>query len=931
MRKIFLSVLTAMIATVSFGQNQALPTDPNTRIGVLDNGLTYYIRHNELPENRAEFYIAQKVGAVLEEESQRGLAHFLEHMAFNGTANYPGKSMLDYLEKNGVKFGTNVNAYTGIDETVYMLLDVPTTNPGLVDSCLLVLHDWSSFISLEEEEIDKERGVILEELRSRDNADQRMLQKTLPIMYPNSNYGNRLPGGLPEVVANFEYQTLRDYYKKWYRPDLQGIIVVGDIDVDKIENRIKEMFADITLAEDATPRTYFPVEDNIEPIVAIASDPEASNYSLMVFYKHDAIPYEAKNSLEYFLLSYITNMVTTMSNYRYQDITKQAEPPFVYGYSYYGNYYVSPTKDAWTNVAMPKNADGIDEAMSTIIKENKRIQQYGFTNSEYERAKAEFMKNLDSQYAEREKQKNGHYVDECLDNFLHGEPMMGIENEYAMYSQLIPNIPLEAINSFTKELIRTDNIVICLNAPEIEGETLPTEEELIAIMDNANQEEVEPYEEFVSDEPILSELPKAGSVKKQKQLDIFDATEITLSNGIRVIIKPTDFKQDEILMTSYSLGGTSTMSLDDATTINVINELSTIGGLGNFSATDLPKVLAGKKVSVTPYIGNMTYGLRGSCSPKDLETMMQMMYLYLTDTRYDEEAFKSFITRYQAMLENMANDPMSTLQDSLSALLFDSHPFRASLKVDDIDEIDYKLALELYEQCFSNVSNFVFTFTGNINTEEFIPLAEQYLGSLPKSKGKAKYGDNVATITSGSANCIYDKAMSTPVTTILMAYSGKMDYTLENSVYMNAFSDIMDIIYTEKVREDEGGTYGVSTSGDIMSMPEKKYIFQIFFQTNAEIKDKLIGIIKDELDKMATEGPDPVILNKVKDYLVKHHQEQVKENRYWLNVIDSYYIDNLDNHSDYLEIVNGITAEKMRDFAKQVISNDLKELIQVGK
>ena len=650
--------MVAMFGLNSFAQ-MAMPTpmDPNVRYGKLDNGMTYYIRHNEKPENRADFYIAQKVGSVLEEENQRGLAHFLEHMAFNGTTNLPGMTLRNYLQSRGVKFGENLNAYTAIDETVYMVTNVQTDLPGLVDTCLLILHDWSSFIALEGDEIDNERGVILEEERTTGGANRRVMETLLPRMYPGSPYGERLPIGTREVIANFTYQDIRDYYNKWYRPDLQGLIIVGDIDVDAIEARIKEMFADIPAPVNPAERTRFMIEDNEEPIVAVASDAELTSYRLNVYYKQDATPDSLKNSLDYWLADYMLSLVSSMQINRLQELVQKPNPPFVNGYSYYGDYYVSPTKEAWTSAVTAKDAEGIDEAMTALVAENKRMQQYGFTASEYERAKADFMKSVESAYEERNNTENSKYFDACLAHFLSNEPMMGIEMEYQIYQQIIPNIPLEVINSLANQLITENNIVITLSAPKKEGEVLPTEEELLAMFNNANAMEVEPYEEEVFDGPMIAELPKAGKVKKETANETFGTTEWTLSNGMKVIYKQTTFKEDEIRMSAYSTGGLSALPQDDPYTLQNLGEIITLGGVGEFSAIDLPKVLAGKKVSVSPYISTYSEGMSGICSPKDLETMMQLIHLYFTAPRADQEVFESTMERRKAMLKNMELNP----------------------------------------------------------------------------------------------------------------------------------------------------------------------------------------------------------------------------------------------------------------------------------
>lgn len=931
MKKILLSVLfVAAMAISSFAQ-QAMPCpmDPNVRVGKLDNGLTYYIRHNEKPAQRADFYIAQKVGSVLEEESQRGLAHFLEHMAFNGTTNLPGMTLREYLQSRGIKFGENLNAGTGIDQTVYMVTNVPTDIPGLVDTCLLILHDWSSFIALEEAEIDNERGVILEELRTREDANERMMKAILPTMYPNSPYANRLPGGLPEVVANFEYQTLRDYYHKWYRPDLQGLIIVGDIDVDAIEARIKEMFADIPAPVDPAPRPQFMIEDNDETIVAIASDPEATNYRVNLYYKQEATPDSLKNDINYWISQYMLGIISSMEINRLREITQKANPPFIYGYSYYSNYYIAPTEDAWCSVAMAKDAAGIDEAITALVKENKRMAQFGFTASEYERAKADFQKQIESMYNERNNTENDKYVNECLENFLSNEPMMGIETEYALYQQVIPSLPLEVINMVAAQIIPENNLVITVTAPQKEGETLPTVEEILAVYAVADAAEVEPYKEETFDGPMIEKMPKPGKIKAEADMPEFDAKVLTLSNGMKVYYKKTTFKEDEIRFTASSWGGLSVLPQDDYITLSNLDDVITLGGVGNFSATDLPKVLAGKKVRVSPYISHISEGMRGNCSPKDLETMMQLIYLYFTAPRADEEAFQSYAQRTKAALENAELNPMTTFSDSLVKVLYGNHPLRLRTKVEDIDKIDYAKAMEYYKKSFADPKNFTFYFVGNIDEETFKPLVEQYLASLKKGKGKNKWNDIGLGISEKDIVCHYEKEMQNPKVTIYMTLNGPMEYNYRNEIYMSVLSDIMDIYYTRTIREDEGGTYGVGVYGSVMDKPTDAFIFLIAFDTNREMYEKLMGKVHEGLNDVATNGPAQEDLTKVVENLYKKRAEQKEENSFWISAMSALVEDNMDIDAEFDDIVKSITPQTIADFAKEVLKGYNKEVVQL--
>ena len=931
MKKLILSVLfVATMAVTSFAQMaMPCPMDPNVRIGKLDNGMTYYLRHNEKPAKRADFYIAQKVGSVLEEENQRGLAHFLEHMAFNGTTNLPGMMLRESLQSRGIKFGENLNAGTGIDQTVYMVTNVPTDIPGLVDTCLLILHDWSSFIALQEEEIDNERGVILEELRTREDANERIMKEILPVMYPNSPYANRLPGGLPEVVANFEYQTLRDYYHKWYRPDLQGLIIVGDIDVDAIEARIKEMCADIPTPVNPAPRPQFMIEDNVEPIVAIASDPEATNYRVNLYYKSDATPDSLKNDMSYWMGQYVLSIISQMQINRLQEITKKPNPPFIYGYSYYSNYYVAPTKDAWCSMAMAKDAAGIDEALTALVTENKRMSLFGFTPSEYERAKADFLKQIENQYNERNNTENRQYVNECLNNFLSNEPMMGIEIEYTYYQQIVPNLPLEAINMYAQQLITEDNLVITVTAPKKDGETLPTKEEILKAYEAAQATEVEPYKEEVFEGPIVANMPKPGKIKKEADMPEFDAKVMTLSNGMKVIYKKTTFKEDEIRFTANSWGGISALPQKDFITLQELSDVITLGGVGNFSAIDLPKVLAGKKVRVTPYIGNYSEGMNGNCSPKDLETMMQLIYLYFTAPRSDQEAFQSYSQRIKAALENQELNPMTTFSDSLIMVLYGNHPLRMRMKAADVDNINYAEAMEFYKNRFADPNNFTFYFVGNIDENTFKPLVEQYLASLKKNKRKESWKDINLGISEKSIICHYEKEMQNPKVTIYMTINGQMEYNYRNQIYMDALGDIMDIYYTRTIREEEGGTYGVGVMGQLSERPKNAYLFLVAFDTNADMYEKLMNKVREGFNDVATNGPAQEDLTKVVENLYKKRAEEQEENSYWLDAIETFDEDKINIDAEFDAIVKSITPQTIADFAKEVLKGYNKEVVQL--
>ena len=913
-RKTLIAVFLMVSAGAAFAQQMPpIPTDPNVRIGKLDNGLTYYIRHNELPENQVDFYIAQKVGSILEDDNQRGLAHFLEHMCFNGTTNFPGDLLREYLEQNGVKFGVNLNAYTSVDETVYNITNVPVRE-SLVDSCLLILHDWANDLTLDPKEIDKERGVIHEEWRTRSSAMMRMYEKVFPVIYKGSKYAYRLPIGTMEVIDNFPYQALRDYYEKWYRPDQQGIIVVGDIDVDKIEQKIKSVFSSIEMPANAATREYFPVSDNDEPIVAIAKDKEQVVPIIYLFHKHDAFPNDQKSNMSYLVVNYMKYMIASMLNARLSELTQQANPPFLQAQAYDGEFLVAKTKGAFIGLAVAKE-DGVLTSTEALMKEIERVRQFGFTASEYARAKADYLRMLEVAYNERDKQKTGTYVQEYVRHFIDNEPIPGIENEYAIMNQIVPNIPVEAVNEFMKQLIKENNIVLCAFCPEKEGMKYPTEAELKGVIDKVRAEKLEPYADKVSDEPLMKEKPQAGKVVKT-EAGQFGSTVLTLSNGVRVIVKPTDFKADEIRMSAYSPGGNSLFNDSDVLQYSLLNDIVSVGGLGNFSSVDLDKVLAGKVASANAWVNTLTETLSGSCSPKDLETMLQLTYLRFTAPRMDQAAYTSFIQRMKASLSNQEANPMAAFSDTLRVALYNNHPRALDLQADMLDKIDYNKVMSLYKDRFAEAGDFTFVLVGNIDLAAATPLIEQYLGGLPTIKRQESFRDNKMDIRQGIYNNDFVRNLETPKSTVIILNSGKCAYTQKNSIMMSIMAQLLDILYTQTVREEAGGTYGVSCNGGIEKYPKEEGRFQIYFDTDPARREAMVGLIKKGISDFIADGPKEDDLNKVKEYMLKTYQQNQKENGYWVNRIIEYYWENLDMNTGYEDTVKSITANDLKAFAK---------------
>ena len=927
LRLVWVLVMVTVNAHWLTANAQAIPVDPAVRMGHLDNGLTYYIRHNEKPEKRVEFYIAQKVGSIQEEPRQRGLAHFLEHMAFNGTQNFPGnergKGIVDWCESHAIKFGTNLNAYTSVDETVYNISNVPTDNVAVLDSCLLILHDWSNYVLLEDEEIDKERGVIREEWRSRNSGLLRVYTDAQETMYPGSKYADCMPIGNIDVVNNFPYQDLRDYYNLWYHPDLQGIIIVGDIDVDEMEGKVKALFSEIPKAEGKPERIYYPVADNDAPIIYIGNDKEVSTPNVQIFFKHEATTNEEKENMMYLLQNYMLSMISNMLNERFEEMTQQANPPFNGAGSDYGDYFLSKTKEAF-NVTVITKADGIETGLQAALTEIERMKRYGFTASEYERARANYLQRLESAYKERNNTQNANFVNEYVQHFLNNEPIPGIEQEYSMMQQIAPNIPVEAINALAQQqLIPDNNRVVFIAVPESAIDKCPTKEQVLNLLNGMSQLQVEAYVDNVSDEPLVSDIPATGKIVKE-ETGMYGSTKLTLNNGVQVYIKKTDFKEDEIRMRAVSPGGTTQFDDKDKLEMEVLDDLGSIGGLGNFSQTELTKQLAGKKVTVSASVTSQRETLGGNSSPKDFETMLQLVYLRFQQPRMDAEAFESFKTRMKAQLENAKANPLSTINDTISIAMYGHHPRIVMMQPEMVDQINYQRGLDMFANRFADASDFTFFFVGNIDVDAMKPLIAQYLGALPDKQRKEAAIDRKMDIMPGTRVKEYGKEMQTPMATTIMVYSGKESYNLRNNVLMDFLTQALDMVFTDEVREKEGGTYGVSSYGSLNKYPHEQALMQIVYQTDPAKKEKLNTLIDELVKKMAAEGPTPEQMQKVRDYMVKQYNDNQKENSYWISSLDEYYYTGIDFNADYLNIVNNVTAADVKAFATDLIQQGNK-------
>ena len=730
-----------------------------------------------------------------------------------------------------------------------------------------------------------------------------------------------MPIGSLDVINNFPYQDIRDYYAKWYRPDLQGIMIVGDINVDEMEAKLKKVFADVKAPVHPANRIYYPVADNQEPLIFIGTDKEIETPSISFFFKSEAFPDSLKNTINYYGIQYMLSMGISMLNSRLAEIRQQADPPFTGASAGYGDFFVAKTKSAFGIDASSK-IGGIELAMKTILEEAERARRFGFTETEYDRARANYLQRVESAYNEREKMKNDTYVNEYISNFLDNEPMPGIEYEYAMMNKLAPNIPVTAINQVMQQLITDNNQVVLLAGPEKEGLKYPTKEEITALLKQMKSFDLKPYEDKVSNEPLLKEEPKGGKIISEKAGDIYGTTKLVLSNGVKVYIKPTDYKADQILMKGTSLGGSSQFADKEILNISQINGVALVGGIGNFNKVDLGKALAGKRASVGAGVSATTETVSGSCSPKDFETMMQLTYLTFTAPRKDNEAFESYKNRLKAELQNADANPMTAFSDTISYALYGNHPRSFSMKEEDVDKIDYDRVLEMYKDRFKDASDFTFIFVGNIKPEEVEPLIATYLGALPSVNRKETFRDNHIDMRQGDYKNIFSKKLETPKASVLVINNGKCAYTLKNQIMMSMLSQILNIMYTESVREKEGGTYGVSAFGSLTKYPKEKAVLQIYFDTDPAKRAKMTDIILNELNQFVDQGPSAENLNKVKEFMLKKYKENAKENSYWVNILGEYFWEGTDMNTGYTNTVNSITAKDLQEFTKALLEQN---------
>lgn len=923
MKKTFITLLSLLalplLATAQLQQDSAV------RIGKLKNGLTYYIRHNAKETGLADFYIAQRVGSILEEPRQRGLAHFLEHMAFNGTKHFPGKNgklgIVPWCETIGVKFGANLNAYTSVDQTVYHVGAVPVKRAGIVDSCLLVLADWSHYINLEGSEIDKERGVIHEEWRNRRTgmALQRMMENVMPVIYKGTKYEDCLPIGSMDVVDNFPYQDLRDYYAKWYRPDLQAIVVVGDFDVDSMETKIKKLFSKIPATKKPAERIYYPVTDNGKMIVAIDKDKEQPVVLAHLYMKNETTPDVEKNSEKYEKDNYVSGLITYMINSRLAEKRQQAQPPFLSATVKNGIFFVSRTKDAFS-LSISCRQDSILGGISVAVAEVERARQHGFTQSELDRAKALYQNAAERRVKMEKDRTNGYFVNQCVNNFLESEPILSADVNFELQNRFNKEVSLTDVNAGVESIITDRNQVMVMYAPDRDSVSVPSAAELENTVVAAQGRQYEAYEEKTVANTLVSDMPQQGRIVSEKPFGKFGFTEITLSNGLKVYFKQTDYQADNVYFKIKGEGGTSVYPDRDIPNFSLLSSAVTEAGAGNFNAIELRKALTGKSIKIAPAVGSKSQWVSGTSSVKDFETMLQLNYLYFTSPRKDTVAWQGLRNRTLAFLTNRNASPKVAYNDSLSAVLYDGNARMAPVTKEVVAHADYDRILQIYKERFSDASNFKAVFIGNISIETLRQLLCRYLATLPAThKNEKANEDNEPQLAKKNEVHKFVKKQSTPIAEVSVFYTGNTEFSPKNDIVMDMLQRCLQIAYTDSVREEKGGTYGVGVNFSLEKDENPNTVLKISYKADPKRYAELNPIIYKQIENISQKGPEPTSLDKVKKYLEKQYDQMVITNDYWNYVIWHQLDDDADFDAGYKKLCNSITSSDIRKAAAELL------------
>ncbi|MBR4313058.1 MAG: insulinase family protein [Bacteroidaceae bacterium] len=920
-----LTALILLLSTVAASAQQ-LPMDPAVRYGKLKNGLTYYISPNKRAAGKAEFYIVQRVGSILEEENQRGLAHFLEHMAFNGTKNFPEKSLINFLESNGVRFGVDINAYTAFDQTVYSISNVPVQRTGMADSCLLILHDWSGHITLDAQEIDAERKVIHEEWRTKRNVRDRIYDQTLPKLFPDSNrYAYRMPIGLMEVVDNFPHQALRDYYHKWYRPDLQAIIVAGDIDANHIEQQITELWKDIPLRKDAAERIYYPVADNTTPIVAIGTDAELTTGTLRISYKYDPLPADMRLTMQGRREEYIRAIIVAMLSTRIHNQMAQEEVPNGIKVSFFdGDYSLAMTKKAFSATAT-FGGDNWTQAMNALIYQLKRTMEHGFTTEEFARSQQQIQAWIPSLEAGTGSiTSNEALVQRCMAHFLHHQPLLSQAEEAKVYRYILDSVTLADVNARFNQFLYTPNgMAILLQGQERKGNTWPTEAEVMKTYEQAWSQKTTPYKipELEPALELMPQKPQAGSIVKEKYNKTYGTHELLLDNGAKVILKSTASSREEIRLTAISHGGTSLMPDADYNNINAINALPSLGGLAHLPSKDLGRAMRGGSASYQTNVGTLTESFTGTCRPTDAEQLLQLLHLRFTTMRQDTAAFERWQQRMRQTVSQRIESPMTLFSDTLRETMYKPHPRSRRASLDLADSVDYHRTCQLFMERFANAADFTFIFVGKVDIEALRPLICQYIASLPGNP-KQKEQANLAALPSlkrGKHVTHIQIPEAGAATMVIYNILAKKRYSQKNSIACSVLSEVMNTLCTETLREQEGGTYNVSVTSRISRQPADELTLMFNFNTNPEQAEKLLQQAISLLAQVATEGPSPEAFNSALEYLKKRHADYRGSNAYWMETLTEQMRYQSDDMLTNDKALQEVTPKDVQSIARRLI------------
>ena len=916
----FCSVMSAYAQKAPWDPNKAaltekIPVFGEMRTGTLKNGMKYYIRKNTEPNKRVEMRLAVNAGSLLEDEDQQGLAHFCEHMAFNGTKNFSKSAVVDYLESIGMKFGADLNAYTSFDETVYML-QVPTDKPDFVVKGMQILEDWAHNVSYEDVEIDKERGVVIEEWRLGRGANDRLMKKTLPVELYQSRYAERLPIGKKEILSSFKYDAAKRFYKDWYRPDLQAIIIVGDIDLDQMEGMVKKQFSDIPVPAKEKPRTVYGIPDFTDTKIVIATDKEQQYSLVQLTYKHDK---DVPGTVQNYRNEIVRQMFSGMISSRLKELTQKPDAPFVYAQGGMSSFYRDKAAYSLFGVA---GTAGIDKCLKAMLNENERVRKFGFTQSELDRVKEEDLRGFETAYKERDKTSSKDLAAECVRNFLEQESMPGIAAEYEMHKRFVPGVTLAEVNALAADWIKDGNNTVAITAPDKEGITIPTEAEVREILNAAKSTKVEAYKDVNTSMPLMATKPTPGKVTGTKVMKEVGITEWTLSNGAKVQFKKTDFKNDQILMKAYSPGGASLVENKDYMSATNADDIINSSGLAQFDAITLEKMMAGKQANVTPSISELSEGFDGSAAPQDLEMMMQMLNLYFTAPRKDKDAFEALKAKDIASVENNLLSPESVFADTIQKVMSCGNYRTRTLTKAILDEINLDDAYRIYKERFADAGDFTFFFVGNIDEATFKPLVEQYIASLPSKGKKEMWIDRKIETPKGIVKRTVKKGVE-PKSAVRLAYTGPYDWSVKSRTEARAVMNILNIMMRETMREDKGGVYGVGAGFNPIHYPTSKYQIGIGFGCAPENVDMLISTAKEQIAILKKDGPSKVNLDKTKETMHREMETNLRNNGYWLNVMNTYYT-NGDSYADFLKIdkiIDGITPQMVKELTNKYFND----------